>query len=522
MIKKLLVMIFVFSVILGNLCCYAFSVPVTKERLESAFKLYENSGLNTIGHRVTVNNDTITFTVDGKSYNVKYNLKNDPTFTFELTLKQGTSYSDYQDQIANIGCGLIPFFAIANIQGVGYEKSYSYAANAALRAAFEQAGSISSSEGYMIVADGVTVTGGNMKTIRASDFGNHVIEYTKAIYGKSAKLKDSLFEYSTELKDITSSSCKYVAKLVVKENGDYTSLGGAGKAITDETPTSTDKTVTITTPEPVVIVNVPKLSDIVGTRYETAVNVLLSLGIVNGYDDNTFRPNSNVTRAQFAKMLVEATKIEPTDDSAPLSFSDLADSHWAYNYIRTAVQNGLINGYPEGLFKPDNSVTYAESMAMILRAMKLEETMLDRSWPTGYINEAKRIGLLESVEYAGPNVEANRGETAISLYNMISLLNSGRNLSELSATYAKGGATVTLKQTKDTLEFTLTGLVDGLYAYVNRTLDYSNGFAIREGNYLGFAEKITVKVEGDKIIVQSNSADRESLLNQISGTYYLQ
>ena len=532
MIKKIICLFLIFSIIFVNLCCYAFSIPITKENLESSFKAFEKSTANSSNIKLnSIGSDTITFKAGSNSYNVKYSLKNDPTFTYELTINKGMSYEDYQNKTAGVACPTMAFFAIAYSQGASIDKVVSYFTNSTFNSVFSQlnSGTIKSSGSIMIVADGVTVTSSSAKVIKASEFGNYAIDYAKTIYGDGATIRDTLFEYSTELKDITSTSCKLVSKMVVKQNGDYSSMVSSRRAAelaSQGTPVETkgDKTVefTIGTKSNLDDVeDIPKLTDILGTKYENAVNTLLSLGVVNGFDDNTFKSDENVTRAQFAKMLVESTKLEPTDGSGTLNFSDVPESHWAYNYIKIAVQNNVINGYPEGLFKPDNTVTYVEAMAMILRAMKLEASMLDKSWPSAYINEAKKVGLLDSVDYSFPEIEVNRGETAISLYNMINLLNSGKKLDSINAEYAKGEAIVTLREDDGKLEFTLTGMVDGLYAYVRRILDYSNGYGVTEGDYLGYAEKLSIQIDGDKLIVQSHSADPESLLNQISGTYYL-
>ena len=163
-------------------------------------------------------------------------------------------------------------------------------------------------------------------------------------------------------------------------------------------------------------------SDVVNTKYNDAVEKLVELGVINGFEDNTFKPKNDVTRAQFAKMVVEASKLKASSDLPLSNFSDISNNHWAYNYIKVAVDNDIINGYEDGTFRPDKNVSYAESMAMILRAMKLEEKMTDKSWPTGYINEAKKVGLLNQVDYTEPNTPANRGETAVSLYNMINII----------------------------------------------------------------------------------------------------
>ena len=162
--------------------------------------------------------------------------------------------------------------------------------------------------------------------------------------------------------------------------------------------------------------------DVVGTKYNTAVQKLVGLGVINGFDDGTFKPEDPVTRCQLAKMLVEELKLKNVTNIPLVKYSDVTTTHWAYNWIKTSDDNSLILGYTDGTFRPDNTVTYAEAETMILRALKLEDKMTDKTWPTGYINEAAKQGLLVDVEYPSANAPATRGNVAISLYHMTSIL----------------------------------------------------------------------------------------------------
>ena len=94
------------------------------------------------------------------------------------------------------------------------------------------------------------------------------------------------------------------------------------------------------------------------------VQYLLAEGIVSGYSDGTFRPDANVTRAQFAKMLSGAMDWQTQAPTRP-SFSDVQAGHWAYGYIEAAVAHGVLSGYPDGTFRPDANVTRAQVAKMI-------------------------------------------------------------------------------------------------------------------------------------------------------------
>jgi len=97
------------------------------------------------------------------------------------------------------------------------------------------------------------------------------------------------------------------------------------------------------------------------------VQYLVAQGAVSGYSDGSFRPNDNVTRAQFAKMLVGALGWQMAVPASP-SFRDVPANYWAYNYIETAVSHGVISGYTDGTFRPNSTVTRAQVAKMIVAA----------------------------------------------------------------------------------------------------------------------------------------------------------
>ncbi len=166
------------------------------------------------------------------------------------------------------------------------------------------------------------------------------------------------------------------------------------------------------------------LLDIQRTQYASAVNTLYSLDIVSGFEDGTFKPNNNVTRAQLTKMLVKALKLDENMTLGNNSIiTDVSTNHWAYSCINIAIENGLVKGYEDNTFKPDQNVSYAESMAMLLRALNKEENMKDKSWPNGYMTEARLIGLLDNIFVNSSSDFINRGDTAIAIFNMLNLQN---------------------------------------------------------------------------------------------------
>ena len=108
--------------------------------------------------------------------------------------------------------------------------------------------------------------------------------------------------------------------------------------------------------------------------YCQSVSTLSDMGVITGYPNGTFRPEANITRAEFATLLSRFTEAKTV---ATTSFSDTA-SHWARSTIETASANGWVTGYPDGTFRPNNSITRAEAMAMLNRMLgRLPESNRD-------------------------------------------------------------------------------------------------------------------------------------------------
>ncbi len=110
------------------------------------------------------------------------------------------------------------------------------------------------------------------------------------------------------------------------------------------------------------------LSDIKGHWAEETINNLVNLEILHGYPDGTFRPNQSITRAEMAKILAVTFNLKSSKD---ISFTDTAD-HWAKDYIAALVEKDIINGIAGGAFHPERPVTRAEITDMMLRLLNVE------------------------------------------------------------------------------------------------------------------------------------------------------
>ena len=102
--------------------------------------------------------------------------------------------------------------------------------------------------------------------------------------------------------------------------------------------------------------------------YYLAVGFMTEKNIITGYEDGTFRPNSPITRAEFATM---ASKFDSLAKGGGKSFVDVDESHWAFMYINSAFKRGWVTGYEDGTFKPDRNISRAE-------VVTITNKMLDR------------------------------------------------------------------------------------------------------------------------------------------------
>jgi len=110
------------------------------------------------------------------------------------------------------------------------------------------------------------------------------------------------------------------------------------------------------------------------------IQALAQEGIISGYPDGTFRPENPVTRAEFAKLVLLASlhKEEPRFP-AVMTFPDVPSRHWAFRYVEACAALGWMSGYPDGKFLPERTITKAEIVKVIVVARKLPPSVYDKS-----------------------------------------------------------------------------------------------------------------------------------------------
>ncbi len=160
-----------------------------------------------------------------------------------------------------------------------------------------------------------------------------------------------------------------------------------------------------------------------GTSVYKAVDVLNKLGVINGYDDGTFKPDNNVTRAEFTAMLLRTRGMGALGSTSLENppFPDVVTPNvsWAIGNIRTAHSMGIINGYDDGTFKPTNNVSYEEAIKMIVCALGYGEMGNEgAAWYSKYLTTAIQLGFTEGVKGV-VGTPATRAMIAEMLYNCL-------------------------------------------------------------------------------------------------------
>jgi S-layer homology domain len=123
-------------------------------------------------------------------------------------------------------------------------------------------------------------------------------------------------------------------------------------------------------PRPAVNQQIAQASDVTGNWAEPFIKVLVEKGIIAGYPDGTFRPDQPVTRAEFAALLTKAFSLEPTRESR--TFSDVSPQLWAAPAIDKAYRAGFLAGYPNNTFAPSQTIVRIESLVAISNGSKLQ------------------------------------------------------------------------------------------------------------------------------------------------------
>ncbi len=156
------------------------------------------------------------------------------------------------------------------------------------------------------------------------------------------------------------------------------------------------------------------------TSSDDIAQMMKSLNIMSGYTDGSMHLEDKLTRAQFAKIIINASpyKNSVSSKSTTSPFKDVPYSSWSAPYISVAVASKLITGYPDSTFKPDKNVTLEEAVTVVLNLMGYTSDDFGSSWPYGQLSIATNIGLLKNSS-TQTGKEITRNDAMQIVYNLL-------------------------------------------------------------------------------------------------------
>ena len=174
----------------------------------------------------------------------------------------------------------------------------------------------------------------------------------------------------------------------------------------------------------IMIINITALaafSDVdTGSDVGNAISQLSSIGIINGFSDGTFHPDETLTRAQFAKIAVCMLDEQESaaSRSANMVFSDVPGENWASGYINYIAEKEIINGYPDGTFGANDTINYAQALTILIRLLGYDGEDVGYRWPDGYVNKATALGITKNIGF-DKYENLTRGNAAYLVYNTL-------------------------------------------------------------------------------------------------------
>ncbi|MGO4275457.1 S-layer homology domain-containing protein, partial [Paenibacillus sp. TAF58] len=172
------------------------------------------------------------------------------------------------------------------------------------------------------------------------------------------------------------------------------------------------------------------------------IELLASKLIVNGRADSIFAPDQNVTRAEFASLLVRSLGLS-LKGLTTINFKDVTSKDWYYNNVSTAAEYGIVNGYDDGIFAPDQTITREQMAVMFARAMKLhtsapqlstgstfslsifEDIGYSNSWARDALEKVLSYGIMQgkASQVLASGDLATRAESVVMLLRTLKVMN---------------------------------------------------------------------------------------------------
>lgn len=161
-------------------------------------------------------------------------------------------------------------------------------------------------------------------------------------------------------------------------------------------------------------------------KYGKSISSLVSLGLLAGYEDGSFKPDNTITRAEFAAVITRAMGMEKYVSNVDISdiFTDMKNPdgtpHWGSGYVKFAYDKEIIKGMGDNTFAPNSPVTYEQALKMVVCTLGYMQTAEEKGgWPMGYVETASDLGLTKNAAVSPTDSPASRGVVAQIVYNAL-------------------------------------------------------------------------------------------------------
>lgn len=175
---------------------------------------------------------------------------------------------------------------------------------------------------------------------------------------------------------------------------------------------------------------------------EKYIAILQQRGTIGGFPDGSFKPNLGITRAQFAAIASKALDLPAA--GRPAKFRDLSAKHWSYKAVSAVSEAGLVGGYPDGSFRPEDKITRTQAFVILSKALKKaneDREVLSKykdgknvpTWAIPSVAKAANAGIMVNYPDAyriRPSAQATRAEVAALTYQ--TMANLGKDLPKLT------------------------------------------------------------------------------------------
>lgn len=213
------------------------------------------------------------------------------------------------------------------------------------------------------------------------------------------------------------------------------------------------------------------------TNLDDAVGLLSNYGIIQGYPDGTFKPDKQVTRAEMAKMVTVAAGYFEYSKNMTSVYEDMS-GHWAESFVELADVLNIVKGISPTMYGPDNIIKFEEAYTMIIRLLGYSDESLGGHWPENYYEKALELNLFKNVD---TNKEfATRRDVSLMLYNAMSL--DLVKVRDNNTIYSTGKKLLSLIGKMETKEITIGDLKTESYDFTNHLFNKWDVYYDNKGN----------------------------------------